>query len=162
MAIRTTVKLLIDSVLAAASPYVGGMSARVEADSVYPSGTADNQADKVHQSSRSLATGANETVDLTTITDPAGAALSLAEVVILVIESSSSNTTALTIEGGASNPWTALLASGALTLKPGGKLVLVAPKDGSYAVSGSSKTLKFTNGSGATAAFTLTVIGRSA
>lgn len=130
---------------------------------VLEEGTGDYQANKLFYKKSTLTSGSAETHDLrgaATTTDPFGTALTFGTVKALIFRASADNTTNLTI-GNGTNPFVGPFGGGThtLSLQPGGIIVLVAPKTGWTSASGTSDDLKVTNGSGASATYSVTVIG---
>ena len=138
----------------------------VNVDRPLATGTGDYQADRVAaMQDETLTASGNLDIDLTTMVGPDGAAVAIAEVVVLVIEAGDGNGDVLRITPSSSAGWTAFLGGTTphFDLAAGGKVVLYAPKDGSYAVSGSNKSINIANqDSTATATYSVTVLGRSA
>ena len=126
-------------------------------------GTANGQANVCWFDTRTLTTGANETIDLRALTDAHGAAVVFAEVSDIVIEALSTNTTNLTFGDGATEPWAAPWGGvdAALVLTPGARV-------GFHSVSGwatandSADKLYVVNGSGASATYRIGILGRNA
>lgn len=147
-----------------ASEYEGGVSARFNLDKVLQDGTAADKADRVWKDVRSLAGSANEDIDLRSVTDAFGASISFVEIVAIIIEAASANAGNIEVKPSASNGFTGFLkdASDILVLKPGTSLMLFNSADGQYSTTTSNKSLNFNNTAGSTAAYTVTVIGRSA
>lgn len=155
------VKIDIQAALQPNSPYAGSVVHRVLVDRMLANGTGAYQADKCYQATLSVGASGSE-VDLVTQTDAYGVAMSLDEVVTIAMQGSLTNTAAVNVTGGASNPWEALLlATGdGLSIKPGLLAAFHAPLDGSLPVTGTAKTLKFAAASG-TQSIDVIIIGRS-
>lgn len=126
-------------------------------------GTGNGQANKIFHKSSTLADGANETWDIrggAATVDPFGTALTFGTVKALIVRAASTNTTNLTV-GNGTNAFVGPFggATHTLQVQPGGAIVLFAPNTGWSSVSGSTDDIKVTNGSGAAATYTITVIG---
>lgn len=135
-----------------------------ELDEFWPDGTTGSESDEYWcDIGRTVLTGANADLDLTSLADgPNGATIVFAEVRAVFVRNRSTNTTKLTILGsGATNPWTAWGAA-TLDVVIGSTFRYVSPVDGSLAVSGSSKVIRITNAAGATNTFDILIIGTSA
>jgi len=126
-------------------------------------GTGNGQANLVWSDTRTLASGANETIDLRALTDAHGAAVAFAEVGSIVIEALAANSTNLTFGDGASEPWVAPWGGvdAALVLTPGARVGFHSPAG--YAVANdSADKLYVVNGSGAAATYKIGILGRNA
>lgn len=123
-------------------------------------GTGTGQADGMFKDTRSLATGGTEDLDLNTILAPFGSAFNPAELVTILIESASTNTTNLTI-GGSAADYTGLPDQ---TIAPGGIVYLnnLGANGLGAVTNGSSDIIRVTNAAGATASYEIFLIGRSA
>lgn len=130
------------------------------------SGTGAGQADRVWADRRTLAASASEDLDLTgTLVDALGATLTLARVKALYVAASASNTNDVVLGGAASSAWSALLgATGTVTVKPGGVLLVVAPGATAYPVTaGTGDLLKVANsGAGSSVTYDICIVGSSA
>jgi hypothetical protein len=128
-------------------------------------GTAANQADVLWTDKRSVASGANDDIDLAgALSDAFGQVITMAEVVALVVMPDAANTTVLSM-GGGSNSWTApWLATGdGIKLSPGAMLVLAAPDANGLGpvVAGTGDVLRIANAAGPTANYSIAVLARS-
>ena len=133
-------------------------------------GTGANQADLIYAAERSVATASNDDLDLSgTLTDAFGATITMAEMVGIIVinqaKDGTANTTDLTI-GGATNPFIGFLGATDTIgpIKPGGSFMLFAgDADGIGTVTaGTGDILRIANSSGATAAYQIAILGRSA
>lgn len=169
MALRTTIKLLVSSIISPAGDYAGGIAEDFpELDIQWASGTSSNQADVMWYDSRTLTAGSSETHDLTSMTGgPTGAAAAFAEVRAIFIKWASANDGNGQLTQGATNGWTPLigidsggvLASQFLPVSPGETFMKVNPVDGKMAVGSGSKTIKVTNSGAASATYQILIIG---
>ena len=148
------------------SPTVGGaipsLSKGRTADIVLADGSGSNQANKCFLSNRTLASAANDDLDLATgLLDPFGASLIFATVKVIVIRADSSNTTNLTVSPGASNGFVGPFGASSHTVqvRPGGALVFVAPQTGWTVTPATGDILRVANGSGASATYTIEIAG---
>lgn len=149
----------------AASPMQGGAAAIIDTHLVWGTGTGDDQYDKLHHGTNEVAASSNEDVDITALTDSKGAAINPVEVCGFIVTADPDNGDNLEFKAAASNGWTALFGGTTDSFKvaPGATVALHAPKDGSYAVSGTNKVFNVANADGgAAASYTLTILGRSA
>lgn len=123
-------------------------------------GTSAGQADLMFKDTRTVADGATDDIDLTSIEDAFGNPLSAAEVVTIFIRSLDTNTTDLTI-GGSSADYTGLPDQ---TIAPGG--IAVHHNSGANGLGAvtdsSSDIIRVVNGAGAQASYEIVVIARSA
>ena len=147
----------------------GGKISQVGFDVTWASGTGTSQADDTYQDSRTLAASANEDIDLQTIVNGNGIALAAVEIAAIMIELPQANAGNLQLNDSATNPWLSWITSSGATddatmiLAPGSIHIMVAPIDGSYAVSGSNKVLNFLNLDGSNSnTYKLTLVTRSA
>lgn len=166
MALITEINLLVSAVQSANTGYQGGTRAVIETRESLASGTAANQADLKHASSRSVSASSNEDVDLRALTDGQGNTLTgLTEIVTLAIKAASTNGGTLRVKPSASNGWTGLFSgsSNYILIKPGTTFIVHCPGDGQYSVGGTTKSINVENtDSGAAGSYELVVIGRSA
>lgn len=127
-------------------------------------GTGAGQADVYFDDIRALATGANETLDLsgTALNDPFGMPIAFAHIKAMIIYAAAANTTDLTVGNGA-NPFAGPMGAGAntLILKPGELFMAVRPTTGYPVVNATSDGLKVANAAGATASYTIILVGTS-
>ena len=93
---------------------------------------------------------------------PGGATIVMAEVRAILLFWNTENTTDATLQPGASNGWTGLGATFLATIKAGTYWRLIAGKNGNYPTTASDKVLRIANSSGATATYSIAVIGCSA
>jgi len=133
----------------------------------YTNGTASNQVDTLYAVSLSLAS-TTQTIDLTSLTDPAGVSINFARVrEIWVVNTSTSAGFTLNVQAGASNGFTTALPLAANTLKVpySGALRLSDPvstgaSTGFY-VDSTHKTITFDSGAH-TVTFYVLLVGGSA
>lgn len=123
-------------------------------------GSGDFQADKLQASLRTLASATTEDIDIRgAAVDPLGNAANMTVLKALEIISSPDNTTDLTI-GGDANSVPFLGAVGhTIVIKPGGRLIWVAPKTGVTVTAGTGDIIQVANGSGASATYLFCAVG---
>lgn len=134
-------------------------------------GTSANQADILFLDERTVASGANDDIDLDgVLADAFGTTVEIAEVVALFIingpRSGAANTTALTV-GGGSNPFVGFLGGTTPTvgpIRPGGFFMIGAGDAAGIGsvTGGSADVLRVANGSGAAATYQIGIVARSA
>jgi hypothetical protein len=129
-------------------------------------GTGANQADKIWSDTRTVTTGATDTLDFagTALDDPFGADFVPAKIKSILIVAAAANTTDLTVSRPASNgvPFLAA-ASDAFVLKPGGAFLLHNQSAAGIAVTaGTGDLIDITNSAGASANYNIVVVGTSA
>lgn len=127
-------------------------------------GTGSNQADKIFRDQRTLADGANESLDLAgVLTDPFGSTLTFAKVKAVIIENLSTTQT-LTVGGAASNQFINWVGTATDTIKipPGGVFAICAPLAGYAVTAGTGDLLKILNSAGASCIYNVIIIGTSA
>ncbi|MFG1341880.1 hypothetical protein [Xanthobacter autotrophicus] len=129
-------------------------------------GVTAGKADRVFSDRRTLAASASENLDLAGgLTDAFGAALTFAKVVALVVRAADANASDIVLGGAASNAFVGPFgaATHTIAVKPGGAMVLVAPKGGWAVTAATGDLLKVLNGSGAASAdYDILVLGTSA
>lgn len=127
-------------------------------------GGGANQAQKLFVDQRTVATGANDDIDLAgALVDQFGATLTFTAVKGLWLYSLPANTTNLTI-GGASSTWVAWNSgtNAALTpITPGAPVLLLNPSATGWASisGGSTDILRISNSAGASAVYDLVIFG---
>jgi hypothetical protein len=146
---------------------------RVEKRLQFESGTAAGQADILWVDERTVASGANDDIDLAgVLTGAFGASIVAAELVALLVingprSEGSVNTTALTIGDAASNPIAGFLGGTDPTIgpiQPGGFVALGAGHASGLGVvtGGAADVLRIANAAGAAATYQIAVLARSA
>lgn len=107
--------------------------------------------DSADSGTSSIGTSATINLDLQTLTDARGTALSLSDVAMLYIEhKAASAASSISVQANASNGFTNLLGTAAnLTLPAGAVIVLYVPTAAALAVSGTNKVLDIINDDGA-------------
>ncbi len=112
-------------------------------------GTGANQADKFFSDKRTLGNGASEELDLAgALVDAFGDTVTLARVKVLYIYNPSADAT-LVIGGAAATQFAAFLGdvSDKIVLRPGGRLLLIAPDATAYvSTGGAADKLKIAHG----------------
>lgn len=144
---------------------------QVQAALALTDGTGANQANILFADQRTVATAANDDIDLAgALTDAFGATITAAELVaILIINapiSGPANTTSLTI-GGGSNPVDGFLGGTTPTIGPigpGGVVLLACPTAAGLGAvdAGTGDILRIANSAGASATYQIVIIGRTA
>lgn len=142
-------------------------SGAIDFAQAFSDGTTANKVDRAYVAERTVATGANDDIDLAgVLTDALGATITAVEIVaILVINKAKDgtpNTTNLTI-GGSTSGVPGYTAAGEV-VKPGGIYLMMNPDaTGIAAVTpGTGDILRITNSAGASNKYTIAVLGRSA
>lgn len=131
-------------------------------------GTTNGTADKLWQDTRSLATGNNDDLDLTALTNTiygSTVTISFAEVCGIFIKNN--NTTAghdLTVGASGGNEWNVPFgATGDLIELPANGILLITnPLAGWAVTNGSADLLRIGNSSGSTISYSIVIWGRSA
>lgn len=128
-------------------------------------GTGANQADRVFTDTRTVTTGATDSLDVAgSLTDAFGATITMARVKALYIKSASTNTTDLQLTRPASNGVPLFAAtSDAIVIKPGGVFFWAAPDATAIPVTAATADLiNIVNGAGASAVYDIVIVGASA
>ena len=149
-----------------ASPTVGGaiptLSKSKTVDIVLADGSGSGQASKVYLANRTVATAANDDLDLAgVLTDPFGVTLTFATVKAIVIRAADANTTNLTVKPATTNGFLGPFGAAAHTIqvRPGGALVFVAPQTGWTVTAGTGDLLNVANAAGASATYSIEIVG---
>lgn len=126
-------------------------------------GTSANQADILWSDQRTLAAGANESLDLngTSLKDAFQTSVAMAKIKLILVENVSGQ--AITI-GGATNPLVGWVAdpTDCVVLEPGGLFVITNPGTGYPVTATTGDLLKITNAAGGATVYNIIVIGTSA
>src|SRR5262245_17367979 len=130
------------------------------------SGTASGQADKVWRDTRSVATGATDSLDLAgTLTNSYGETTTFVKIKAVFAVAAAGNTTTLQAARPASNG-VALFgaASGSLAAVGAGGIIIAwaDPVTGVTVTAGTGDLLSVINSAGATAAYDIIIVGTSA
>jgi hypothetical protein len=152
--------------------FAGSAQTPIEALLSLVDGIGVDQADRIYLAERTVATAANDDLDLagTTLLDPFGAALTFAKIKTLMIINAprigAANTTNLTI-GGGTNPVVGLLGGTSPTLgpmKPGEVLLRHSSSLAGLCsvTAATADILRIANSSGASATYQICIIGTSA
>lgn len=134
-------------------------------NTAFVDGVTDFKADRIWSDERTLSASASDSLDLAGgLTDSAGAAITFAKVRAIVVKAALANGADIVVGGAASNTFTGPFggATHTVAVKPGGTLVLCAPKTGWTVTPSTGDILKILNGSGAAAAtYQIAILGTS-
>jgi hypothetical protein len=99
-------------------------------------GSGANAYQNVYADTRTITSGVADSIDLTnsSLTDPTGATVNFADVILLGFAASASNVGNITIGAGAGAMSSILGASGTVTLPPGATVLFVYPAATGYSV----------------------------
>lgn len=146
-------------------------AALLEFSQAFANGAGANQADIAYVAERTVATGANDDIDLAgVLTDALGATVAAAELVALFVinraKDGTANTTTLTIGNGGINSVVGFLGAAAHTvgpLRPGGIMMLASPDAAGIGAvtAGTGDILRVANSAGATAKYQIGILARS-
>lgn len=128
-------------------------------------GTGLNQANNSWSDRRSLATGANEDLDVSgSLTNALGVTVVFTKIKSITIQALSTNTTNITVTRPAANGVPFLAAAGdGFVLTPGGCFTLTNPSDAGIAVTAATGDLiNIANSAGATGSYDIVIVGVSA
>ena len=138
----------------------------LERKTTWADGTGANAAETFFHDERTLASSANEVLDLVdssnALKDAFGVSLELTAVKLLIIHNKSGNGASMTVGPPGANGWTtAMAASDLMTIVDGGTFCIEAPTAGGYAVTaGTGDLFTITNLSGSfTLTYSITIIG---
>lgn len=129
---------------------------------VYGDGTGLNQASVLYSATRTLASAANESLDLngTALTDSFGASIALARIKAIIIQASAANTTNLTVANVTNSVTTLFGSTYSLVVQPGELLAKATPSAAGYVVTAATADLlNIANASGASATYNIVVLG---
>lgn len=127
-----------------------------------------NQANVIYGADINLIASGNQELDLQTALDAYGVALTLTDVALLWLSAPATNGDDIIVTQGASNGFSSLIEDGAtggggFRIAPGATIIVTGFAVGEYPVSGTIKTLDFTNADGAGAAdVEVRILGRRA
>jgi len=172
MTLQTTIKADFGAVQSVNGPFGNAAApAQIDLELILATGTGAGQADLSWFGERTVASGANDDIDLVGgLTDTFGNAIAMAELVGLILinapKTGDPNTTNLTI-GGGSNPFTGFLGGTTPTLGPIVPNAMVMLAAGGAAGLGAvtadtGDILRIANAAGAEAKYQIGLIGRSA
>ncbi len=128
----------------------------------FADGAGLGQASVLYTASRTLAGGANESLDLNgmALLDSFGSVLALTKIKGLIIQARDANTTVLTIANVTNSVATILGATYSLTLQPGELLAKVSNSAAGYVVTAATGDLiNIANAAGAAATYDIVIIG---
>lgn len=141
--------------------FTGALLAQLpKLDILWGNGTGTGQFDEWWTTyQEGLPTAQNDDWDLRALTGgPKGNPANFAEVRAIFMFSD----TDLTLTVGAANPWTALGAAFTMKVFAGEFLRIVCPTDGKMPTTPTDKVLRVTNASGATATYSMLILGTTA
>ena len=136
----------------------------------FSDGTTAGKFDLVYMSERTVATGANDDIDLAgVLTSPLGDTITAAEIVAVFLinrqKNGTVNTTDLTI-GAGTNPWIGVLGATHTIgpIKPGGMVMIGAGDAAGIGVvtAGTGDILRVANSAGAANTYQIGILARSA
>lgn len=125
-------------------------------------GTGLNQANNSWSDRRTLASGANEDLDLAgTLTNAFGATVVFTKIKSITIQALMANTTNMTVTRPAANGVPFMLAAGdGFVLTPGGCFTLTNPSDAGIAVTAATGDLiNIANSAGASGSYDIVIVG---
>jgi hypothetical protein len=128
----------------------------------FADGGGAGQASVLYTASRTLASGANESLDLngTALLDSFGTALALTKIMGILIQARDANTTNLTIANVANGVSTIFGTTYSLVLQPGEFLAKVTNSNAGYVVTPTTADLlNIANAAGAAATYDIVLIG---
>ena len=130
------------------------------------SGTGANQADVVFADTRTVTTGATDSLDLNGggLTDGLGTAFAPAKIKAVLVVAAGANTTVLSVQRPAANGVPLFMAAGdGINLRPGAAFAWASPDaTGVTVTAGTGDLLDIVNAAGASATYDIIIIGTSA
>lgn len=159
---QSNIIVKIASTLTAALDLTSAVSQlNVEVNTALDNGTGANQANQVWSDTRTLTTGASETLDLNaSLLNAAGESVTFTKIKAIYIRNK--GTTTLSIGGAAATQFVAAFGSATDLVKipPGGVFLLTAPDASGFAVAaGATDSLKVANSAGASIDYDIALIG---
>lgn len=155
----------VRTAITGASNERGSRVSSVEAAWLVASGTAANLADKVWSNTSSPLTGATDSIDLAgTLTDAFGALVTFAKVRGILFVAAAANTTTLTLSriATAGAPFLAADGDAVAPISGGGFYAWADPAAGFVVTATSDDIISVVNSAGATATYTILIVGTSA
>lgn len=134
------------------------------------SGTGDGNCDLYFRDTRTLTTGADESLDLAgSLTDPFGSTITFAKIKFLAVKNNSTTQT-ISVGGAAANQFAGMFGdtTDILDILPntadedGGWAVIICDPAGVAVTGGTGDLLKIANSAGATATYDIIIVGASA
>jgi hypothetical protein len=126
-------------------------------------GTGDDQVQNVFADQRSISASSSENLDLAgSLTDAFGATITFGTVKVIEVQASCSNTNNVLVGGAGSNTFVGPFADATdiITVKPCGRLLLMAPKTGWTVTASTGDILKVANSSsGSAVVYTIKILG---
>lgn len=151
------------SAVAGATNELGSRIIPFDAGWLIGPGTAAGLADKVWSSTDTVLTTATNTIDLAgVLTDAFGAVITFAKVRAFLVFAASANTTTIQVARPAANgsPFFAAASDALAPISAGGFACWCDPQAG-FAVAGGTDLVSIINSAGATATYTVVVVGTS-
>lgn len=165
MALKATIAVSILGWLTSVLDMETGKSEfNINALTTFTDGDADDKASKIFSDERTLSASASEELDLSgSLTDIYGNTLTLTKVKAILVIADDGNTNDVQVGGSASNGFDAWIGAAGdyVSVKPGGCMLIVAPKSAGYAVTaGTGDLLKIANSSSGTGVtYKIVIIG---
>jgi hypothetical protein len=129
----------------------------------FANGTGNSQADLFWDDTRTLATATAESLDLAgSLSKALGGTLTLVGLKAILVTAASANTTNLTVGGGATTVPLFTATNDSITVRPGGAFLWVAPNTGVVVTATTADLLEISNAAGASATYSIMVVGTSA
>lgn len=120
-------------------------------------GTGANQANRLLDTTQTIAASGTYTLDVTSATDPLNNAVALTRVTEILIQHLSTSAASSITAGGGSNP---VITSYSVTLKPGGKSLPFSDYSATALAISTNKNIKILNNDGTNSATVrITVVG---
>lgn len=160
---QTSLYLKLQSLLTGTGDLQSGKSElKYERTIDLANGTGADQANQVWSDTRTLTTGATETLDLNaSLTNAIGESVTFTKVKLLMIRSRACTTT-LSVGAAAATQFVAYFGSATDVIKilPGGVLLLTSPDaSGAAVAAGSTDSLKIANSAGASCDYDIVIVG---
>jgi hypothetical protein len=116
-------------------------------------------ADRSYLYTGPIGAGSDVDIDLQTITDAYGSAITATELKAIYVLADEDNGSTIVVEPGVANPWVSWLKAGSELVLPAGGAVCGVSPDTAYVVGAANKVLKITNDDGAAiATYTILVV----
>jgi hypothetical protein len=128
-------------------------------------GTGSNQVDLLFSDKRTLASNTSENLDLAgVLTDAFGATITFAKIKSICVKCPITNTTIISVGGAASNTFVGPFADATdiAKVKAGGSIMFNDPVTGWTVTAATGDILKIANSTGASADYSIDILGTSA
>jgi hypothetical protein len=126
----------------------------------FSTGSGFDQSDAVFEQSINITASGNETLNLSALTDPLGAALNFTRIKAIVVYADPTNVNDIVLGNAGTTPFSGPFSGTALVhVPPGGELAMVNPQAAGWAVGAGINLLVANGGAGTSVTGKLLIIG---